>query len=87
MIKDINVPFIHQCLQFSTSKVGTLFRMNKCKTSASPRKSDLDEDGANLPQDSESNLRIQSRDVEESADDDLGDLDIIKSPSDPKKYR
>lgn len=62
--------------------------MNKCKTSASPRKSDLDEDGANLPQDSESNLRIQSReDVEESVEDDLGDLEIIKSPSDPKKYR
>lgn len=61
--------------------------MNKCKTSASSRQTDLDEDGAKLPQHLDANLRIQSRDVEESVDDDLGDLEITKSPSDPKKYR
>ncbi|XP_062412295.1 nardilysin b isoform X2 [Sardina pilchardus] len=59
--------------------------MSCCCINWGPRKSDLDEDGVETFY----NLRIQSREdgAAETVEDDLGDLEIIKSPSDPKKYR
>ncbi|XP_031430803.1 nardilysin b [Clupea harengus] len=60
--------------------------MNKCKTSASSsiQESGLEAGGGEPPP----NLKVQSReDGTETVEDDLGDLEIMKSPSDPKKYR
>ncbi|KAL2089661.1 hypothetical protein ACEWY4_014349 [Coilia grayii] len=60
--------------------------MNKCKTSASSsvQESDVDRDGEKPPP----SLKTQSSgNEEETVVEEFGDLEITKSPSDPKKYR